>query len=97
MSEDVKGSIGVGGPSYEITVDNLLNVSVSVKASAPAGTALVGSSLCLVASMPLAAILDAAASASKNAGVIMAEGFVKEAIEAYEASKVAAAAVVAPA
>ena len=61
-----------------------------MSATSPEGTVMAGSSLSVVGKVPLTAILDAAAAASKNGGVIMAEGFIKQALLAYESGKAAA-------
>lgn len=94
MSEDVKGSIGSSGVGYDVLVDDSLMVSVSVSDSVQSGV-MAGSSIALQAKVPLAAILDAAAAASKNSTVIAVEGWLKDLLEKYEAAKAAAAAPVA--
>lgn len=86
MSEDLKGQIGSSGAGYEVQVDNQLNVSLSLSDTMASGP-LAGASASVQIKVPLVAILDAAAAASKNATVEQIEGGLKLILEQYEASK----------
>lgn len=86
MSEELKGEIGSSGVQYDVGVDDQLNVSIGIAAVAQGGV-MAGSSVGVQAKIPLVAILDAAAAASKNSTVIAVEGWLKALLLQYEAGK----------
>lgn len=86
MSEEIKGQLGSSGVGYDVQVDDQLNVILGVSASVSDGT-FAGSSLTMQGKIPLIAVLDAAAAATKSGTVVVAEGWLKTFLLQYEASK----------